>query len=166
MYQSLVDDQIVPEELLWKDCPPEKIGDLDYLLELIDWELNLDPDVLSHRFMRPRPVRPEAEMQSEGYSEHLICYRSTLFSARELTVLPGRTAQVRNDGPYGFIMVQGHGTCNGLPIETPAQIRFGQLTRDEYFVSAAAARAGLNLCNGSDTEPLVMLKHFGPTLPA
>ena len=48
------------------------------------------------------------------------------------------------------------------PIETPALIRFGQLTNDEYFVSAPAALAGVRITNASETEPLVMLKHFGP----
>ena len=53
MYQSLVDDQIVPESLLWKDCPADRVGDFDYLVEVIDWELNVDPDFGKHRFMRP-----------------------------------------------------------------------------------------------------------------
>ena len=47
-------------------------------------------------------------------------------------------------------------------IETPALIRFGQLTHDEYFVSEAAARAGVVISNPSATDPIVMLKHFGP----
>ena len=38
MYQSLAGDQIVPEELLWKDTPADKLGDFDYLIEVIDWE--------------------------------------------------------------------------------------------------------------------------------
>ena len=29
MYQSLVGNQIVPEELLWKDCPEDRMGDID-----------------------------------------------------------------------------------------------------------------------------------------
>ncbi len=49
------------------------------------------------------------------------------------------------------------------PIETPTLIRFGQLTCDEYFVSAKAAQAGVTIHNPSTTDPIVMLKHFGPT---
>jgi len=44
-------------------------------------------------------------------------------------------------------------------------IRFGQLTHDEYFVSEAAALAGVKISNPSKTDPLVMLKHFGPGNP-
>jgi hypothetical protein len=48
------------------------------------------------------------------------------------------------------------------PIETPTIIRFGQLTHDEYFVSHAAAQAGVVISNPSKSDPIVMLKHFGP----
>jgi hypothetical protein len=48
------------------------------------------------------------------------------------------------------------------PIETPTLIRFGQLTNDEYFVSWLAAQEGVRVSNPSQTEPIVMLKHFGP----
>ena len=43
-----------------------------------------------------------------------------------------------------------------------AFIRFGQLTHDEYFVSAEAAKAGVRMVNESASDPLVILKHFGP----
>ena len=59
-------------------------------------------------------------------------------------------------------MVQGHGAMGAWPVETQVMIRFGQLTHDEYFVSAQAAREGVTIRNASKTEPLVMLKHFGP----
>ena len=44
-------------------------------------------------------------------------------------------------------------------------IRFGQLTEDELFVTAAAAKEGVRIENPSSTDPLVMLKHFGPDNP-
>jgi hypothetical protein len=50
-------------------------------------------------------------------------------------------------------------------IETPALIRYGQLTHDEYFVSEEAAREGVTIINESETDPIVMLKHFGPANP-
>jgi hypothetical protein len=50
-------------------------------------------------------------------------------------------------------------------VETPSMIRFGQMTKDEVFVTAAAAKAGVTITNLSDKEPLVMLKHFGPGNP-
>ncbi|MEI3000261.1 MAG: hypothetical protein V8T86_05060 [Victivallis sp.] len=161
MYQSLTDDRPVPEELLWKDCPPEKRGDVDYLIEVIDWELNVDPDFAAHRFMRPVPVKNPVP----GSSEKSICYRSDAVSAKELTVLPGAEAVIRDEAAYGLIMMQGYGTLNGMPLETPAMIRFGEQTCDEYFVSEAAARRGVRIRNRSHAEPLVMLKHFGPENP-
>lgn len=165
MYQSLTGDQIVPEELLWKDTPAEKKGDFDYLIEVIDWDLNVDPDFAAKHFMRPKPVRPLAEMEAEGYVDKWICYKSTAFSAKELTVLPGRTVTIKDSAAYGLIVLQGHGTMGGWDIESPSLIRFGQLTQDEFFVSETAAKAGVVISNPSKCDPIVMLKHFGPENP-
>ena len=162
MYQSLTGDQIVPEELLWKDTPQDRLGNYDHLLDVIDWELNVDPNFVVNRFMRPKPVRPLDQMQADGYIENWICYKSKDFSAKELTVLPGRTAVIKDNGAYGMIMMQGHGTFGPWHIETPTLIHFGQLTHDEYFVSQPAAQAGVTIYNPSPTDPIVMLKHFGP----
>ncbi|MFO7958327.1 MAG: hypothetical protein R6X33_14670 [Candidatus Brocadiia bacterium] len=166
MYQSVIQNrQVVPEELLWKDTPEDRVGDVDYLMEVIDWEANVDERFAEHNFMRPRPVRPIEEMEAEGYRENWICYRSSAFSARELTVLPGRTVTIRDAAAYGMILMQGHGRMGVWEVETPALIRFGQLTADEFFVSEAAAREGVTIENTSRHDPLVMLKHFGPDNP-
>ena len=50
-------------------------------------------------------------------------------------------------------------------METPSLIRYGQMTKDELFVTAAAANRGVTVTNRSDKEDLVMLKHFGPGNP-
>lgn len=165
MFQSLTGDQVVPRDLLIKDIPPDRHDDLDYIASLLDWELNVDPNFVEHRFMNPRPVRPLEEMQAEGYTENWIAYRSRAFSAKELTVLPGRTVTIRDSACYGFILLQGHGTLGKWQIETPTLIRFGQLTSDEFFVTEGAARTGVAIANPSETEPIVMLKHFGPGHP-
>ena len=101
-------------------------------------------------------------MEAAGYVEKWITYGNPYFAAKELTVLPGRTVTIQDAGPYGFITVQGHGTIDKHPIETPALIRFGQLTCDEYFVGAKAAQAGVTIHNPSQSDPIVLLKHFGP----
>ena len=44
-------------------------------------------------------------------------------------------------------------------------IRFGEMTKDEVLASAAAVKAGLEITNASDSEKLMMLKHFGPDNP-
>ena len=165
MYQSLVNEAIIPEELLWNGTPPERVGDYDQLMEVIDWDLNTDPNILDTRFMMPIPVKPLEEMQQEGYVENWICYRSKAFSAKELTILPGKTVVIKDSAAYGLIMMQGHGKMGVWDIETPALIRYGQLTNDEFFVSENAAVEGVEITNLSTTDPIVMLKHFGPENP-
>lgn len=164
MYQSvLYGGQTVPASLLWKDTPEDRIGDIDALMDVVDWDLNVDPYFYEHRFMAPIPV--DGVDPDGGYAESWICYKSPAVSAKELTVLPGRTVTVRDAAAYGFIAMEGYGAINGLPLETPALIRYGQLTRDEYFVTETAARQGVTIVNRSQTQPLVMLKHFGPGNP-
>ena len=165
MYQSLVNEAIIPEELLWNGTPADRMGDYDQLMEVIDWELNTNPNILETRFMKPKPVRPANETQDEGYNENWVCYRSEAFSAKELTIFPGKTVTIKDNAAYGLIMMQGHGKMGVWDIETPALIRYGQLTNDEFFVSEKAALEGVRITNASKTDPIVMLKHFGPGNP-
>ena len=165
MYQSLVNEAVIPEELLWNGTPKEDIGNYDQLMEVIDWDLNTNPNLLETRFMQPIPVRDEAEMAAAGYSEKWVCYRSDAFSAKELTVFPGQTVTITDAAAYGLIMMQGHGKMGVWNIETPAMIRYGQLTNDEFFVTETAAKSGVQITNYSSTDPIVMLKHFGPANP-
>jgi len=41
-------------------------------------------------------------------------------------------------------------------------IGFFELTEDEVFVTETAAKAGVTYENTSTTEPLVVLRYFGP----
>lgn len=163
MFQSIVWDSYTPWELLVKDVPEEHRNDLDYIMGLIDWELNVDPHLYKNRFAPPIPVRPVEQMHELGYEEKWVSYKSRAFSARELTLFPGRSARIVDDGAYGAIVVQGHGRVGPLPVSSPAMIRFGEMTEDELFVTLSAAREGVEIVNESATENLVMLKHFGPT---
>ncbi|MHC4418652.1 MAG: hypothetical protein ACYSU6_08725 [Planctomycetota bacterium] len=165
LYESFTEGRVLPEELLWKDTPADKVGDIDHLLEVIDWDLNLDPDFAAKRFMRPVPVRPAEQMEAEGYIENWICYKSKAISGKQLTVLPGRSVTIKDGAAYGMIMLQGHGKMGVWDIETPTMIRFGQLTYDEFFVSEEAAKKGVKITNPSKTDQIVMLKHFGPENP-
>jgi hypothetical protein len=165
IYQSITGDTVMPKELLWKDTPKDRIDDIDWLLDVIDWEVNLDPNFKDNRFMRPKPVGSVEQMKSRGYIENWICYKSPAFSAKELTVLPGAAVTIKEAAAYGMILMQGHGTMGVWDIETPALIRYGQLTHDEYFVSEDAAKAGVRIVNPSRTDPIVMLKHFGAENP-
>jgi len=161
-YQSMVGDMPVPEQILWGNVPPEKRNDYEFLVELIDWEINIDPDFAKKHFMEPLPVLPVEEMETQGYSEMWVCYKSAFFAAKELTIFPGRTVQIKDPGAYGVIIVQGHGMLGNFPVEAPDMIRFGQMTNDEFFVSDPAAKTGVTIRNLSAVEPLVMLKNLGP----
>ena len=165
MYQSLVNEAIIPEELLWNGTPKDRIGDYDQLMEVIDWELNVDPNFMANHFMRPKPVHSTEEMKAAGYIENWICYKSHAYSAKELTVMPGARVTIKDNAAYGIIMMQGHGKMGVWDVETPALIRYGQLTHDEFFISEKAAREGVSIVNNSNTDPIVMLKHFGPGNP-
>jgi hypothetical protein len=78
---------------------------------------------------------------------------------------PGASVVITDSAAYGAIAVQGRGTLGVWNVETPTLIRYGELTHDEFFVSEPAAQAGVAIKNSSDTEPLVLLKHFGPGNP-
>ena len=104
-------------------------------------------------------------MKAEGYIETWVCYKSDAFSAKELTIFPGTTVMIKDSAAYGIIMMQGHGTMGVWNVETPALIRYGQLTNDEFFITEKAARDGVKITNASTTDPIVMLKHFGPENP-
>lgn len=161
MYQSvLYFDHVVGEDLLWKNCPEDKKGDFDYLVEVMDWDLNLDPMFYQNRRMVPMPVDNMEQMKADGYIDEWICYKCDLLGARRYTVLPGRTVTLKDEMAYGLICIQGFGTINGMELSSPNMIRFGELTHDEYFVTELASRAGVTFTNLSKSEPLVILRHF------
>lgn len=165
MFQSEVEGRIVPWDLLVKDVPPEHHHDLDYIISMLDWEANVNPEFAASNKRFPVPVHPEAEMKEAGYREVWVTYGSGDYSAKELTVLPGRTVTIRDAAAYGLIVTQGYGTLGKMQVSTPSMIRFGQLTEDELFVTAGAAQSGIRITNPSTTDPLVLLKHFGPGNP-
>lgn len=165
MFQSLVSDVPIAWDLLVKDVPPEHHHNLDYIVDMIDWDLNVDPEFVQHRFQRPRPVRDLDAMRAEGVIDRWVAYRSPEFSAKETTILPGCSVTLTDPACYGLILLQGHGTLGVWDIESPTMIRFGQMTSDEFFVTEQAASAGVRVTNPSRTDPIVMLRHYGPGNP-
>jgi len=163
MYQSLVEGRAVPWDLLVKDVPKDKHHDLDYLVDQLDWEANVDPNFKDNHYLEPVPV---ADTRSEGYVDRWIVYGKIggkqYFSAKELTVEPGVKCTIKDNGAYGLICVQGRGKMNKLTLNSPKLIRFHELTEDEVFCTESAARAGVVFENTSDVEPLVVLRYFGP----
>ena len=164
MCENWTSCRTLPAELLWKDVPPEHHGDLDFIISLLDWEKNTDPDFFSARFMPP--IREgDTTLENAGYTQYWIVYRASAFSAKELTIAPGASVVITDSAAYGVIAVQGRGALGIWNVETPTLIRYGGLTHDEFFVCESAAQAGVVIKNSSDIEPLVLLKHFGPGNP-
>jgi hypothetical protein len=165
MFQSAVEGRIIDWSLLTKDVPKERHHDLDYIIGMLDWDANVNPEFAKTNRAFPRPVRPVDETEADGYRERWVCYGTQYYSAKELTILPKRTVTIRDAAAYGLILTQGFGMLGPYGVSTPSMIRFGEMTEDELFVSHDAARAGVRVENHSHTDPLVVLKHFGPGNP-
>jgi len=163
MYQSLVEGREVPWALLVKDMPKDKHHDLDWIVDQLDWDGNVDPNFKGNHYLEPLPV---ADTSSEGFVDRWIVYGkidgAQLFTAKELTVDPGVKCTVKDRGAYGLICIQGIGKINRQPLSSPKLIRFTDLTEDEFFCTEDGARAGVTFENTSQTEPLVVLRYFGP----
>lgn len=164
MYQSLVEGRAVPWDLLVKDVPPEKHHDLDFIIEQLDWEKNVDPYFKEHNYVEPI-VDPDCS--GPGYTDRWIDYGhfdgAQLVSAKELTVEPGCKCVLKDPGASGWITMQGTGRMGKLMLQTPAMIRYGEETWDEVFISHEAATRGVEIENIGQ-EPLVGLRYFGPNV--
>ena len=162
MTESWSNHKEVADELLWKDVPEDKHGDLEFIVDLVDWERNVDPEFWSHRFTPPVETAASRAQGGTAYAERWITYRSDAFSAKELTIAPGGSAQIADRDAYGLVAVGGIGEINGQHLASISSIRYGQFSSDEYFVTADGANRGVTIRNTSPTEDLVVLKHFGP----
>lgn len=162
MYQSLVEGREVPWSLCVKDVPEDKHQDLDFIIEQLDWEKNVDTHFKTNNYLEPI-----VHASGDGWVDKWIVYGRIdgrqLFSARELTVEPGARCRLRDPGASGWITVQGKGRMGSLNLQTPAMIRFGEETEDEVFITHEAAQAGVEVEN-TGSEPLVSLRYFGPNV--
>ncbi|NNJ25046.1 hypothetical protein [Alienimonas chondri] len=160
MYQSLVEGRSVPRSLLTKDFPEEHHDDNAYLVDALDWDKNVDPNFKANNYLEPIVAD-----EGEGYADRWVVYGriegAQLFTAKELTVEPGARCTITDGGAYGWITVQGCGSIGGVELQTPAMIKFGDMTMDEVFVTAPTAGKGVEVIN-TGTEPLVGLRYFGP----
>ena len=161
MYQNLVEGREVPWSLLVKDMPKDKHQDIDFIIDQLDWEANVNPNFKDSHYLEPI-----VDTSDDAHADKWIVYGTIkgmqYFSAKELTVKPGGKVTITDNGASSIIVTQGSGTLNGLTLDCPKLIRFHDLTQDEVFVTAAAAKAGLTFENTSTTEDLVVLRYFGP----
>jgi hypothetical protein len=165
MFQSEVEGRIVDWSLLVKDVKPECRNNIDYLIGMLDWDANVNPEFAKTNKTKPRPVKTLEEMESHGYREVWVTYGTKYYSAKELTILPKQRVTIKDSAAYGVILTQGHGLLGKRTVGTPSMIRFGEMTEDEVFVTADAAQQGVLVENPSSSDPLVLLKHFGPGNP-
>ena len=143
VYENVTSGEVYPYEFLVENCPDDKKRDVDYVLSLMDWEKNVDPFYREHYF-RPPLVCAHSD---DRHVEKWVVYANNYFGAKELTILPGQTVTVRDGAAYGCIIIQGHGQFGVHDAEAAIMLRFGQISADEYFVSEAAARAGVTITN-------------------
>jgi hypothetical protein len=166
MYQSIVEGREVPWSLLVKDVPEDKHQDLDFIIEQLDWEKNVDPNFKDNNYLEP--IVDESN-SGDGFTDRWIDYGlvdgAQLFSAKELTIEPGCKCTLKDPGSSGWITIQGCGRMGKLALQTPVQIRFGEFTSDEVFITAEAAANGVEIEN-TGSEPLVGLRYFGPDVHA
>lgn len=161
MYQNLVEGREVPWALLVKDMPKSKHQDVDFIVDQLDWDKNVDPNFKDNHYLEP-----VVSVEGKGFVDKWIVYgkvdKFQYFTAKELTVEPGAECTITDKGAYGLICVQGSGTINGQVLNSPKLIRFNELTEDEYFCTEDGAKKGVTFRNTSTTEPLVCLRYFGP----
>ena len=164
MFQSLVEGREVPWSLLVKDVPKDKHRDLDFIIEQLDWDKNVDTHFKDHNYLEPII---DKKSSGKGYTDRWIVYGTIdgeqLFSAKELTLEPGAKCTLKDPGASGWITVQGRGRIGKLALQTPAMIHFGEETEDEVYITHEAAAAGMEVEN-TGSEPLVGLRYFGPAV--
>jgi len=162
MFQSLVEGREVPWSLLVKDVPKDKHQDLDFIVEQLDWEKNVDPYFAQHNYIEPIV---DQERSGPGYTDRWIDYGAfdgkQMVSAKELTVMPGAKCVLKDPGASGWITVQGSGRMGKLAIQAPVMIHYGEEPWDEIYITEGAAKAGIEIVN-TGGEPLVGLRYFGP----
>lgn len=163
MYQSLVEGRDVPWDLLVKDMPEDKHADLDFIVDQLDWDSNVDPSFKDNHYLEP--IR-DTGSEEDGYIDRWVVYGDVngeqKFSAKELIVSPGKKVTIKDQGASGVIVTQGRGRIGNLPLECPSMICFGEMTEDEVFITEKRAKEGYEVENLGSECPLVLLRYFGP----
>lgn len=162
MFQSMVEGKPVPYDLLVKDVPEDRRDNIEFIIDLIDWDANVNPNLKDTHFL---PGKADPATSGDGYTDKWVIYGKSLgedvFSSKELTVQPGVKATIKDNGACGVIAVQGQGKLNKHAVYSPIMIRFGEVTHDEFFITEEVAKGGYTVEN-TGVEPLVLLRHFGP----
>ena len=161
VFENVSTGEVFQRQMMVESIPDDQKENVDYVLSLLNWEINVDPHYMAKYFRIPIPC-PTVD---ERFSEKWITYGNPFFGAKELVINPGQTVKVKDPVAYGCIIVQGHGKFGIFDAEAAVMLRFGQLSADEYFISEKAAGEGVPITNHSKFEPMVILKHFGSNHP-
>ena len=163
MYQSMVEGRRVPWDLLVKDVPEDKHHDLDYLVDQLDWAKNVDPDFKAHNYLEPIV---HSGGDGQGYVDKWVVYGTVdgkqLFSARELTVFPGGSVTIKDDGAYGLIVTQGVGTDRQ---DSTSIARTTSASARRPRTRCSSPRSGprrASTFKNTGSEVFVSLRYFGP----
>ena len=156
MLQALVNNKIIPKDLLFKDVRKEdreKYGE-KIILQQVDWEISGDPYFYENRHLEPKLVE---ETQQEGAAEYWIYYNTTRFTGKKLVVKPGQSFESVDNGVYSVLVWRGQGKFDGL------DIKGGDPNLDELVVTHERATKPLTIEN-TGSEDLQVIKFFGPDI--
>lgn len=161
--ENVVTGEVMGKDQLVSNLPTDKRDSIDAAMDLMDWEVNIDPHYRKKYYRPQLPI----DTGTKDYAETWITYGNPYFAAKRTAVQPGKTVVLRDPAAYGCIIIQGHGRFGDFTdAEAATILRYNQLSADEYFVSEKAARAGVTVTNASRFEPMVILRHFGPNTDA
>ena len=132
MYQSLVEGRAVPRSLLIKDLPKEKHDDsIPGRRARLGRRTSIRASRINH-YLEPIPVAGHRERGLRRSLDRLRqVRRQATLHGQGADGQPRRQCTIKDGGAYGWITVQGEGTIGKLRLQTPAMIRFGELTEDE-----------------------------------
>ncbi len=152
--QAKIGDIRIDKSLLHKDIPDDRWNSKHEAsaLDLADWELNGDPYFYENRHLTP--IKIQGSVQTGGFEEW-ISYNTHKFSAKKLTVYPGKTYKSRDKGIYTFFVWKGSGSIDGVPFTGK------DVGNDELLVVHEKAASELVIRN-EGKEELIIFKLYGP----
>lgn len=155
VFENITGTHVNGYDRLFEDIPRDEKDNLDSVLDVIDWDSNINRNYKKDNFRQPVILD-----EDENHLLKAIMYNNKYFSAKQLIIFPQKEIEFKERSAYGLLSVQGYGYINNHKIETPTILRFGELSNDEYFVAYSKAIEGVKIKNESETEPLVLLLHF------
>jgi len=153
MLQAKVGKTDISKDLLYKDVRDEdreKYGE-NYILQLVDWDVNGDPYFYENRHTPPVLIEETAQ---KGGREYWVFYNTQKFSGKRLVVQPGETFHTKENGVYNLLIWRGKGLFG------EAEIEGENPEKDELLICHDRAVQNTEIRNTGDSE-LSIFKFFG-----